>query len=264
MTADNEIVNALWIGKSLSLIETLSIKSFLDQGHRFRLFTYESLDTPIPNGCEIMDANAIIPQEKIFRYKHRNAYGHGKGSVSGFSDIFRYKLLYEHGGWWVDMDVTCLKPLDFQEAYIFRAHPELPAVGNIMKCPPKTELMRLCYEKASQTVDENNTDWHKPIVILTDYIMQLGLSTFVKDGFSNPDRWEAVRDLLMKDKPLPYEWKCIHWMNENWRAKGLDKNDFMIRSTLGKLLIKHGLIKDEFSWLQSQKNKLRYRFMNWR
>src|SRR5690606_39527147 len=37
----NDIINALWIGKHLSLIEILTIRSFLDNGHSFRLFVYE-------------------------------------------------------------------------------------------------------------------------------------------------------------------------------------------------------------------------------
>lgn len=262
MTEDNKTVNGLWIGNRLSLLETLGIKSFLDHGHRFRLFVYEPLETPVPEGCELMDASAVIPATSIFRYRHKNKYGHGKGSVSGFSDIFRYKLLYEQGGWWVDMDVTCLKPLNFTGEYVFRAHPELPAVGNVMKCPKGSDLMLRCYEKAWQSVDENNTDWHKPIIILTDFMTEMGLTRFVKDGFSNPDRWEAVRELLLANKPLPGAYHCIHWMNENWRAKGLDKNDFMIDSTLGQLLLKHGLVENRFNGLQRFKNRLRYTLMN--
>src|SRR5690606_11724688 len=131
----NDIINALWIGKHLSLIEILTIRSFLDNGHSFRLFVYEEIATPLPEGCELADANSILPESAVFRYKNKSQYGQGKGSVSGFSDIFRYKMLHDSGGWWVDMDVTCLKHFDFDEEYIFRYHHELPAVGNVMKCP---------------------------------------------------------------------------------------------------------------------------------
>ena len=99
---DNEIVHMLWIGDTLSAMEQLTVQSFLQCGYRVYLWTY-SPDLFAPAGVVRKDANEIIPEEKIFTYNHYNKFGHGKKSYSGFSDIFRYKLLYEHGGIWSDM-----------------------------------------------------------------------------------------------------------------------------------------------------------------
>src|SRR5262249_54280435 len=44
-------------------------------------------------------------QDKVFVYQ---AEGFGKGSPSAFSNYFRYKLLAEKGGWWIDTDVVRL------------------------------------------------------------------------------------------------------------------------------------------------------------
>jgi mannosyltransferase OCH1-like enzyme len=30
---------------------------------------------------------------------------------SQFSDFFRYELLHQRGGWWIDMDVLCRPPM---------------------------------------------------------------------------------------------------------------------------------------------------------
>ncbi|HPK87409.1 MAG TPA: glycosyltransferase, partial [Atribacterota bacterium] len=172
---DNRIVNGLWIGESLSSLEMLTIRSFINHGHTFRLWVYDQLTTPLPPGVLVMDANIILPAERIFRYKHKNQYGHGKGSLAGFSDIFRYKLLFDHGGWWVDMDVTCLKTLEFKAQYVFRSHHELKMVGNIMKCPKGSELMKRCFDLASEKVTADNRDWNLPIQILNDQIKYLDL-----------------------------------------------------------------------------------------
>lgn len=257
----NQIISSLWIGRHLSLLELLTIQSFLRQGHRFKLYVYQELLTPVPEGCEILDANSILPKEAIFRYKNASQFGQGKGSVSGFSDIFRYKLLYETGGWWVDMDVTCLKKFDFSEEYFFRNHHELNVVGNVMKCPPKSELMKRCFEQAIAQVNEENLDWHLPIKILNDNISNLHLSNHIHLNVSNDDRWEKVKEFLLQDINLPSNFYCIHWMNENWRSKGLDKNDFKISSVLGRLLIDNGLIVNNFNKWNLLKNHFRFKYL---
>jgi hypothetical protein len=257
----NQIISSLWIGPHLSLVELLTIQSFLTNGHRFKLYVYDELLTHLPEGCELADANTILPKSAIFRYKNKSQYGQGKGSVSGFSDIFRYKMLYDYGGWWVDMDVTCLRHFDFEEEYVFRSHHDMPAVGNIMKCPKGSSVMRRSYEEAMARVDANNTDWHLPISILNNNIKHYNLSAYIKSGFSNEDKWADVRKLILFDKPIPENYYCIHWVNENWRTKGLDKNDFKIYSTLGRLLIHFGLIEDNFSSLNKLKNHVRFRFL---
>ncbi|OFY94111.1 MAG: hypothetical protein A2309_03600 [Bacteroidetes bacterium RIFOXYB2_FULL_35_7] len=223
------------------------------------MWVYEKILTPLPPAVVLRDANEIIPADKIFRYKYKNQFGHGKGSLGGFSDIFRYKLLYEHGGWWADMDVTCIKPFDFAAAYVFRTHQSLKVVGNIMKCPPKSELMKLCYEKAIQTIDEENKDWHKPIQILNDYISELNLEKYIIE-MSNPDSWRMIRKLLNTDFFPPEKWNAIHWVNEEWRRNGLDKNYYLNNSYLGKLMQKYRIEKNNKNALQvfSEKIKLSY------
>lgn len=237
-TDHNSIINGLWIGKNLSAIELLCINSFLANGHEFHLWVYDAIETPLPEKVILEDATKIIPREKVFCYKYSDQFGHGKGSYAGFSDIFRYKLLYEYGGWWVDMDVTCLKHFDFDNPYVFRIHHDLPVVGNIMKCPARSELMKCCYEQASLQIDENNTDWHKPIQILNDHIKELGLSDYVRD-LSNHDKWNDVRKLLYRSTKIPDEWYAIHWINEEWRRNNMNKNEFYKGSTLALLYEKY-------------------------
>lgn len=238
---DNNIISGLWIGDELSVIELLTVNSFIRRGHAFHLWTYGPLKNTLPPQVVIRDANEILPESSVFRYTHANQFGHGKGSVSGFSDIFRYKLLYEKGGWWVDMDVTCLQPLDIRDPYFFRSHHELSIVGNVMKCPPKSELMRLCFEEAVKTVDSENTDWHKPIVILNKYIKQQGLQNYVHSGCGNADIWAVVEEYIYGDTEPRESYLFIHWMNEEWRTKKIDKNNIPHRSILGRLLLQYKL-----------------------
>lgn len=258
MTIDNsnKIIHGLWIGKNLSPIELLTIHSFIRNGHEFHLWVYDVIENKLPSEVIVEDANKIIPSNKVFRYKFRNQFGHGKGSYAGFSDIFRYKLLFDHGGWWVDMDVTCLRPLDFEDEYVFRKHHVLNVVGNIIKCPKGSSLMKDCYNEASVSIDENNIDWHKPIDILNNNIAKYNLTSFIKQ-FSNEDSWNIIRKLLLYDYPIPYSWLVLHWVNEEWRRNRINKNIFLTSSTFGKIMQEYGFVSQNINFLFLFKYKLK-------
>ena len=112
---DNRVVQSMWIGDKLSTMEQLAIKSFLDNGHKFHLYTYGEVKG-IPKGTIVKDGNEILPESEIFYYTADPVH---KGSVSSFSNWFRYKLLFDKGGWWVDTDNICLKPFNFSSEYVF-------------------------------------------------------------------------------------------------------------------------------------------------
>ncbi|HTE43181.1 MAG TPA: glycosyltransferase [Steroidobacteraceae bacterium] len=99
------VINGLWIGPTLSPMERACVQSFLRFGHEFHLYTYDVIDN-VPSGCTIRDASKIVPASEIFVHQQVE----GKGSLATFSDRFRYELLYQQGGWWMDMDVFCLTP----------------------------------------------------------------------------------------------------------------------------------------------------------
>jgi len=272
LNPDRQVFNGLWIGKELSLLELLTIRSFLDLGHSFKLWTYETITTPLPEGVVLADANEIIPRSQVFSYAHKNTFGHGKGSYAGFSDIFRYKLLYEKGGWWTDMDITCLRHINSEKAYFFRPHHELKVVGNLMKCPKGSELMRVCFEEAHTTINEGNTDWHAPIDILNRNIEKLGLEGYISKEVSNPDQWETTSSFIHSASRPVEPWLFIHWQNEEWRSRQIDRKNFYYNSFFAELLHAHGLSQKPTSLWAKAKNEVRHgrlvravlRFMNLR
>src|SRR5215217_9213577 len=86
----------------MSPVELTCMRSFLDYGHELTIFTYDQ--TAIDSQFCTVDANHILSRERIFFY----ASEPGKGSISGFSNLFRYMLLREFGDFWIDTDVLCL------------------------------------------------------------------------------------------------------------------------------------------------------------
>lgn len=238
MTKILKQVNSLWIGGPLTSLELLTIKSFLDHGYSFQLWTYQPVTVIFPEVI-IRNAEEIMPEEEIFAYKNSNKLGHGKGSVAGFSDIFRYKLLYEQGGIWTDMDITCLREIDFKEEYFFRHHHQNGVAGNLMKCPPKSNVMKYCYERAIEEVDVNNTNWMLPIIILKEGVLKFNLKKFIVKK-SNPDKWPFVARLCLESY-LENDWDIIHWMNEEFRRLKLDKNSCIENSTYHRLLAQYNV-----------------------
>lgn len=116
---DNVVVQSLWIGPCLTNLERMAIKSFISQGHDFHLYIYNQVEG-IPEGTTIKDGNDILPQEEIFTYSNSSA---GKSSVSAFSNIFRFKLLFLKGNYWVDTDMVCTQFLNMSEPYLFTSEP---------------------------------------------------------------------------------------------------------------------------------------------
>jgi hypothetical protein len=97
------VFQSFWYGESLSPYEKMCMRSFLDHGHSFCLYSY-SQQIEIPPRIQLRNAAEILDQGEYFTYKS----GPGAGSHAAFSNLFRYKLLAERGGWWVDTDVVCL------------------------------------------------------------------------------------------------------------------------------------------------------------
>lgn len=115
------IIKTLWIGPSLSLLEQLSLKSFLRNGYKVELFIYDEVKN-IPEGIIIRDANTILNKEKIFQYRKTGGYG-------AFANWFRYEMLFKEGGVWVDTDIICLKKFDIRQDLFF-GHEDEDTINN--------------------------------------------------------------------------------------------------------------------------------------
>lgn len=258
---EKPVVNSLWIGDKLSSLEVLTIKSFQANGYKFKLWVYGDVAN-IPENTIVENAGKIIPQNDVFNYTSSNKYGHGKGSFAGFSDIFRYKLLYEEGGIWSDMDITCIKPLRHDTDYIFRYHKQLGMVGNFMQCPKGSELMKWCYERAAAEVKSDNQDWLLPIKILNEGVVKYNLSNFIGD-FSNSDEFPLVSRLIRSSYRIDDSWYIIHWLNEEFRRLGINKDRVVKNSSLDQLYIRFGVKVEPFEGVQLYKTKFKLSRVNY-
>ena len=132
-------VNSLWVGDRLGYLEQLSLVSAAAVGHPVTLYSY----TPdrlkgVPDGIELRDAREVMPEERMIRYAGTNSYALG-------SNFFRYELLAKGLGYWIDADVYVIKPLDFEQPFVFGMEHENTINAAILYIPPKSEMVRdLC------------------------------------------------------------------------------------------------------------------------
>jgi hypothetical protein len=229
-------IQGLWIGKTLGAMEQLSIRSFLSHGHPYHLYLYGPVDG-LPEAVRVFDANEILPESEIFYYSRES----GGGSPAGFSNVFRYKLLHEKGGWWCDLDVVCLKPFAFLESLVLCGQwrrsgwPRQAINPGIMKVPRNSPLMRSCLRKA--VAAGKSVAWGQigPKLLSKQFYLSwfprelLGLrwaprSIQAPEVFQPVDYWN-VQDLVTPGKNLDVSRSyAVHLWNEMWRVQGLDKN----------------------------------------
>lgn len=242
-------INSLWVGDELSIFEQLSISSFLKNGHKFNLYTYNHIRN-IPDGTTIKDANEIIKEDHIFI--------DSKGSLGSFSDLFRWKMIsMSTPGYWVDTDVICIKPFDFKEDIVFGMQNASIAAVGVLKFPSDhivtREMLDLCENpKKIRQNDSNGKKIKKAkkaikkLFIKDDSYQfkwgELGPKAFTKitsqtgtikkaKSFIHfypiaSSNWNSIFDDTFSDEDITIfkNTYAIHLWNERLRRDGFDKN----------------------------------------
>lgn len=222
----NNTIQSLWIGDTLNDIEQLTIRSFLAHGHDFHLYVYNKDIKGCPEGAVLKDANEILPASAVYKDV--------AGKLTSFANWFRYHLLFKRGGWWVDMDVVCLKKFDFLQDYCFTtevtfdasSNPVIIANNAIMKSPPKAPYLSdmLAY---MEEVHLPSADWGRFGSIFLDRCLKL----YDSSEYIHPPHvfckinWHEI-DKFFEDNPtITFENSyAIHLWNNMWARKGYMKN----------------------------------------
>lgn len=178
---------SFWFGERLSPLAFACIRSFLDHGHTFELYTYEDIGVPIGTICK--DAADILPRDRVFFYEN----GPGAGSVSAFSNLFRYALLVKHGGWWVDTDVVCLTAEIPDREYYFVVE-QVGYLGTaIMRMPRGCALAQSLLDQADAMGTDVSWGQAGP-QLLTRLVAEHGLSeSVVASEVAYPIHWNQYQ-----------------------------------------------------------------------
>ena len=252
MNNDNSVVQGLWVGGRLSALERLCIRSFCAHGHEFHLYHYDELQNlPRVDELRLMNAADILPRTAIFRY-------HRHGSLAGFADHFRWELMRQKGGWYADMDMVCLRPLDFAADVVigwecggkyansammkfprghFMAAAMADACANVNKFVPWDDFRRIRRKIKRIVLFRNSPKYIKwgeagGPVGTTLAIKHFGMEQYVRpvNVFYYTDEWDFldhfislphdVDDILSSTPEL----RCIHFGQSDSRRRNIDKD----------------------------------------
>jgi hypothetical protein len=229
-TPGRPLAQSLWVGRRLRWIERLAISSYLDNGWRFQLYAYDDVEN-VPEGCEVLDASAIIPRKEVFR----EGFGSGlhAGSVGAFSDLFRYRLLYQRGGMWTDTDVINLRKFDpdgrrFVSTEITDAG--LTTLnGAIMAAPAGDALIGRAYERACELLRSDDMFFTRiGPYLLAELLVEAGVESMqlMPPNFLSAVFWMNTAVLLepyeaVVRRPAMRDAVNLHVYTEMWRLLGL-------------------------------------------
>jgi hypothetical protein len=204
------------------------------QGHTVVLYTYEYVHG-IPDGVAVRDAATVIPRHELFTYPANVGSGN---SYAAFANLFRYKLLLEHGGWWVDTDVYCIRPFS-TVSHVFASEPGRNALihNGIIRTDIGCPVMAEMYDRARE-IDPTTLTWGRTGgSMLTRVLDQFPAyqKFIVPAHVFCPTHWNKIVSTVQAGGPLILhpETRGVHLFNEMWKRGGLDIDaDWPIYKTL--------------------------------
>jgi hypothetical protein len=218
-------VNSYWGGGPLTRLELVCLSSFVQNGAHYTLYAYDE-PRGVPEGIIVRDAGEILPAERMFRYPAGTL---NEGSLSGFSNLFRYTLLQRVGGWWADVDVCCLRafPAGGDELYLREETQsgEFLVASCIFRAPSASGVLQHCLEAFTGKDVTKVVHGETGPALLTEAIRKCSRENLVQPGrpYLPVPWWEYER--LLFDEQLSID-RCVavHFWNTMLRTAGVDKN----------------------------------------
>lgn len=222
---------ALWVGPRLRWIEEMSIRSFLLNGWRYQLYVYD-MPSNVPEGVEIMDADAVLSRKHLFR--EGAGSGMHKGSLGAFSDLFRYALLSRRGGLYTDTDVINLRSFEPDGMRFISTELNDGGIvgvnGAMMAAPADDPLQKQAFERALRIAESGDVVFTRiGPHLLAEILAESGMSGYrlMPPAFLNPIGWMETGRLLAPFEETSAEKNLseaynLHVYTETWRLIGLD------------------------------------------
>lgn len=239
IAAEPQTVRTFWHGGSMGPYQLMCLRSFADSGHRVEVFSYNP-DLRLPDWVEVRSAELIAGRERILRPLSED------GPVAIHANLFRYALLHQLGGWWIDPDVLLLTP-DLPEGDVFLAGPD--TFGRVpmgaLKFPAGHGLLADAMAR-TEALGNSLEDWDRSgSPLLTTMVNGHQLNDSPSRPSLGPLSWFDVPDLFNPACAEELNRKCngfrffqVH--DEVWRRAGVPHNLAPPEgSFLASLLAKH-------------------------
>lgn len=211
-TAGLPIANMLWIEGALGPVERACMRSVIRQGHRLILWHYGKL-SGVPEGVELRDGHAVVPRERLFRHIPT-------GSYSLFSNLFRYRLLQQDLGLWLDCDAYLLKPIEWKDGHIYGFESAGVVASGVLALPADHPALAelISFFDGRSIPPWLPTRWRVKYAIQHLLNGRYRVET-MPWGYLGPRALTAMltkHGLLEKARPpqvfYPWDWQAVDWM----------------------------------------------------
>jgi quercetin dioxygenase-like cupin family protein len=219
-----EEFRTFWSGPPLSAYEKLGLASLTARGQRVLLYSYDRA-LRVPDGVELVDANEILPADRVHEIKLTN----GETAPTIHANLFRYEALRRLGGWYVDLDVVLIADEPpAVESYIGREDERL--VNNaILRFTPDAPLMTAAVEAARGLMTSTEIGASGP-KLMTRLIGEMKLEDLVVPRLAAyPVRSTEVLQLFLPEHREELETRIagadfLHLWNQIWRRVRIPKD----------------------------------------
>lgn len=127
------VINMLWVEGGLGALERACMRSVLRQGHRLVLWHYQPLGR-VPEGVELRDGSEVVARSRLFRHQPT-------GSWSLFSNLFRYELLRQGRGVWLDCDSYLVQPVRWNGGLLAGHDTDGMVASGVLAMPSESPML---------------------------------------------------------------------------------------------------------------------------
>ena len=264
------IARGFWHGPPLGPYQLLCLRSFASRGICVEVFSYDS-EFAVPEWVISRDAREIFPTERVLEYQ----VGFGRGSPSLHANLFRYIMLHQLGGWWIDLDVILMRPTLPESEFFFARFGDSTTRLNtaVLKFPSKHPLMAEAIAR-SETIGEHASEWAQTGPLLfTELVERHELANLSQPYDSvHPIPWFEVDALFNPDRCNEMRERCaastfLHLFNEVWRGSGIPRElGPPVGSFIDQLFAEHDIgigFKDRMTtdnvvrWIENRNRRIR-------
>ncbi len=214
------VVRSFWHGAPLNAYLLLCLRSFVRAACTVEIFTYGRA-MRFPDWIVQREAADILPAKEVLIY--RNGPGHGSPALH--SNLFRFTMLDQLGGWWIDTDVALARGPLPTTPYFF-AHEEGHFGNSVLKFPRGHKLLAEGAQKCRQL--GANARWGAAgPMLFTALVRRHGLTGLAQPAVNaSPFVWSDVDALFDPRRGAEMMQRSstaifMHLCWETWRRAGV-------------------------------------------
>lgn len=121
-------------------VHAACLRSFVRHGHEILLHCYDR-PKDAPDGIKFFDARNLMNENEIIRHK-------ATGSLALVANLYRYRIMKNDMGPYVDCDVYCVRPFNFSE-YMFGYESNYKINNAVLNMPRDCQLLDRLLEAAN-------------------------------------------------------------------------------------------------------------------